>query len=517
MDIKSPKENSSIKTLKNDVKTVQNSIKNNNNKNAKNNNSIEVTSQSKQTNIVLSSAVTTGAVTKGAVKLSTKNKRKQLNEIKSSYKQNKDDIKNNISQSKAAIKQAKKEYKKEIKDNKTQSNNNSDIKSSKSFSEQDKKNKDKKAEQQKLNKKSKERYNNIKNSEKSNIITSIKEYFGENKKIAKIKLKETKLNGGAIIIAIAVAMVIITVFAVVFVSPLGILFAEDNTEQGTYSLNSSISIVNQEFSDAIHKIEQETPHDVVSISNDGNKYTISNWQDILAIWDVKYCNESLIGVIDDNQLNNIRTVVEDMITVNYSVETIEKTVDEQTIQEDVLYINIEYKNVDEMANLYKFSKGTKEELNNLISSDDFLAIFRETVGDVVGGDNPPIIGTGKFIYPTITTNISAGYPNYSNGSYHGGVDFPVPTGSPIYAVDDGVVTTAIKKTTSYGYYITIDHGNGLSTLYAHNSELLVSEGQTVKQGDVIALSGSTGNATGPHCHFEVRSYGNRVNPMHYLK
>ena len=125
-------------------------------------------------------------------------------------------------------------------------------------------------------------------------------------------------------------------------------------------------------------------------------------------------------------------------------------------------------------------------------------------------------GTGQLAYPTSYRTISAGYPNYRNGSYHGGVDWPCPTGTAVHAADSGVVVIAKRLTYSYGRYILIDHGNGLSTLYAHNSSLAVSVGDKVSKGQIIAYSGETGNATGPHVHFEVRLNGTRVNPMNYL-
>ncbi len=125
-------------------------------------------------------------------------------------------------------------------------------------------------------------------------------------------------------------------------------------------------------------------------------------------------------------------------------------------------------------------------------------------------------GSGQLGYPTSSRTISAGYPNYKSGAYHGGVDFRCPTGTPVYAADSGYVAIAKSLTYSYGKYILINHGNGLSTLYAHNSQLLVSQGQAVEKGQIIAYSGSTGNSTGPHCHFEVRLNGNRVNPLSYL-
>lgn len=125
-------------------------------------------------------------------------------------------------------------------------------------------------------------------------------------------------------------------------------------------------------------------------------------------------------------------------------------------------------------------------------------------------------GNGSLRYPTDSTSISAGFPYYASGGYHGGIDFPVPVGSNVYAAESGTVILVKYLTYSYGYYVMIDHGDGLSTLYAHNSAINVSVGQKVTRGQVIAQSGSTGNSTGPHCHFEVRVNGTQVNPLSYL-
>ena len=96
------------------------------------------------------------------------------------------------------------------------------------------------------------------------------------------------------------------------------------------------------------------------------------------------------------------------------------------------------------------------------------------------------------------------------------MDWAGAYGSPVVAADGGTVIQA-GWNGGYGYCVTIDHGNGLSTLYAHNSSLLVKVGQKVAQGEQIAKLGSTGNSTGPHCHWEVRVNGKAVNPMGYLK
>lgn len=128
--------------------------------------------------------------------------------------------------------------------------------------------------------------------------------------------------------------------------------------------------------------------------------------------------------------------------------------------------------------------------------------------------------SGKFLWPTTSTVITSyfGYrvhPIWGTTRFHSGIDIGAPHGAPIYAAADGVVIFA-GWYYGYGYTVIIDHGSGISTLYAHCSSLSVYRGQAVYRGQVIARVGSTGNSTGPHLHFEVLINGRPVNPLNYL-
>ncbi|MCD8486612.1 M23 family metallopeptidase [Kamptonema cortianum] len=127
--------------------------------------------------------------------------------------------------------------------------------------------------------------------------------------------------------------------------------------------------------------------------------------------------------------------------------------------------------------------------------------------------------TEKLILPT-TGPITSGFgwrthPLSGDRRFHNGTDFGVPTGTPIVAVKSGTVTLA-KNLQGYGLSVEIDHGDGSSSFYAHCSKLLVKPGHRVNQGNTIALSGNTGNSTGPHLHFEYKVDGNLVDPEKYL-
>jgi len=136
-----------------------------------------------------------------------------------------------------------------------------------------------------------------------------------------------------------------------------------------------------------------------------------------------------------------------------------------------------------------------------------------------GGRNIPAGSTGSMMWP-ISGQVTSPFgwrthPIFGTARYHSGIDIGADYGDPIVAADGGTVIYA-GWMGGYGNAVIIDHGRGISTLYGHNSSLNVVEGQVVRKGQLIALAGSTGYSTGPHCHFEVRENGAPVDPGNYI-
>lgn len=126
-------------------------------------------------------------------------------------------------------------------------------------------------------------------------------------------------------------------------------------------------------------------------------------------------------------------------------------------------------------------------------------------------DAGTVVASGQWVWP------AAGRLTQGFVWYHPALDIANKAGPAILAADSGRVVSVIPQRFGYGNHLIIDHGNGFQTLYAHLSSFTVSEGQTVGQGNVIGMMGSTGRSTGAHLHFEIRQNGAALNPLNFLK
>ena len=193
--------------------------------------------------------------------------------------------------------------------------------------------------------------------------------------------------------------------------------------------------------------------------------------------------------------------------------------DEKKLQEQIDELNQANKSIDSQIKAAQAKIKAAQEAAKKPSSSGGSSGGNSSSSGSGSTSKPSSSGFIKPVNSYITTGLY-----YSSGQYHGAVDYGAGgiSGSPIYAVADGYVVTSTRLNGSYGNYIIIAHYNGLYTLYAHGQDgsRKVSAGQTVKQGQQIMNVGSTGNSTGPHLHFEVRTspgtYSNRVDPRNYL-
>ena len=162
------------------------------------------------------------------------------------------------------------------------------------------------------------------------------------------------------------------------------------------------------------------------------------------------------------------------------------------------------------------SERAYEEL--MAASEEVANMIRRSQMSAAGYSGAPA-GAGGMIWPIsgpITSEFGwRTHPIFGTSRFHSGLDIGGDYGMPIYAAAGGTVIYA-GWISGYGNAVIIDHGGGVTTLYGHNDSLNVSEGESVAQGQVIAMCGSTGNSTGPHCHFEVRENGEPVSPYGYL-
>ena len=340
-------------------------------------------------------------------------------------------------------------------------------------------------------------------------------------------------------------ILLICLIAMVSGSCFGLFFSSDSTGTGT-SITQAVSTLNGEYMAHMQEIEAANPHDRQEIiSNDG--VLSINWEDVLAVFSAKVTGAEdgvQVASLDDTQLDELRNIMWEMNAISSSTRTenreVEITeVDEngkevthtETVPETILEISITHKTPDEMARQYNFNFRQNEYLF-LMSEPENKNLWAELLGGFVGGGgeimdpNTDWEGIGIFQWPlpqSYTITSLFGYredPFTGEIAYHGGTDIAAPGGTPILAAADGTVSIANGTDSwggSYGYHVKIKHTDSFETLYAHCSSICVTEGQQVKQGEVIAYVGTTGSSTGNHLHFEVRQDGERVNALGFFK
>jgi hypothetical protein len=145
-------------------------------------------------------------------------------------------------------------------------------------------------------------------------------------------------------------------------------------------------------------------------------------------------------------------------------------------------------------------------------------IVRKPVAEVARKGTNRGIADGNWIWPSPSYVITSpyGWRSLGGGEFHPGVDIGCPIGTPVYATNNGVVEDAGWNSGGYGIWVKINNGNGIETIFGHLSRVAVHPGQTVAKGQIIGYSGSTGEATGPHLHYEVRKWGQHISPTPYM-
>lgn len=230
----------------------------------------------------------------------------------------------------------------------------------------------------------------------------------------------------------------------------------------------------------------------------------------------------------ENELSVIRAGQEIIITQPeppLSVERKEQVYYEEDYDADVIYIDNDDWYTTEQKTLQEPSAGHRKVAAEISYRND-KEVSREILKEeVVMEAVPKIVEKGTKIPPSYIKPISGGRisstfgrrnaPTKGASTNHKGIDWAVAKGTAVYASSGGTVTKA-GWGSGYGYVVYIRHPDGKETRYAHLSKVLVSAGQTVQQGQKIALSGNTGRSTGPHLHFEIRINGAAVNPLKYL-
>ena len=348
----------------------------------------------------------------------------------------------------------------------------------------------------------------------------------------------------AIVTGISVALSIIIVISLVaFVSgsAYGIFFAANAPSADTITVQQAVETLTEEYRGRLEEISDTVQHDRQDIKANDDVYYI-RWQDVLAVFSSYVSGNEQgapVAALTEDQVDKLQETMWAMNEVDYSTHPETVTIDTTDengnpttteITETVLVISLTHKTPDEMAANYHFTTRQNNYLQ-LLQDPQYEKLWAELLGGFAQGGGELMTpdstrtptGTLQWPLPVVGTITSQfGHrvdPITGEVSSHTGTDIACAEGTPILAAADGTVTVANGLDSwggSYGYYIQIDHGGGLETLYAHCSSICVTTSQQVQAGQVIGYVGHTGRATGSHLHLEVHVNGSRADAMSYF-
>ena len=336
-------------------------------------------------------------------------------------------------------------------------------------------------------------------------------------------------------------VIVISLVAFVSGSAYGIFFAADAPNAASVTVREAVDTLTAEYRDRLEEISDTVQHDRQNITANDDVYYI-RWQDVLAVFSSYVAGSEQgapVAALTEEQVDKLREIMWAMNAVDYAthaetavIETTDKNgkPTTATITETVLVIRLTHKTPGEMAADYHFTARQNNYLQLLQDPQyeqlwaELLGGFAQGGGEVMSPDSTRT-PTGTLQWPlpvagTITSQFGHRVdPITGEVSSHTGTDIACAEGTPILAAADGTVTVANSLDSwggSYGYYIQIDHGGGLETLYAHCSSICVTTDQQVQAGQVIGYVGHTGRATGSHLHLEVHVNGSRTDAMRYF-
>ena len=336
-------------------------------------------------------------------------------------------------------------------------------------------------------------------------------------------------------------VIVICLVAFVSGSAYGIFFAADAPNAASVTVREAVDTLTAEYRDKLEEISDTVQHDRQDITANDDVYYI-RWQDVLAVFSSYVAGSEQgapVAALTEEQLDKLRETMWAMNAVDYSTRAetavIETTDDDGNpttteITETVLVIELTHKTPNEMAADYHFTTRQNTYLQ-LLQDPQYEELWAELLGGFAQGGGELMspdstrTPTGTLQWPLpVAGRITSQFghrvdPITGEVSSHTGTDIACAEGTPILAAADGIVTVANGLDSwggSYGYYIQIDHGGGLETLYAHCSSICVTTGQQVQAGQVIGYVGHTGRATGSHLHLETRANGTRVDSMQFF-